>query len=818
MRNILKQIFKSLMVGAVLLPTMVNSSSVESKLVDYESLVNNIAANKDKKELQDAINFLRSYYVKHNQLEKLDWLNKQLLSSLGENNNKRNLLELLLELETVSHQITAGNSVNEYRTKITGLIKRLQEFRWFERDLNRALSYVAIGRCYFLLNDYYAAVISSNVDIELFYEIDREYRKQNQETASPRAALLFLHGNCYQKIAEESKNKQDQIKYFGLALENYFAFIMDYPRSNLARDAWSRYENCRSEFEKISGEKVLSLADYKLPSSDGNEDIPPSIHIMIQSGNYALANETLSREIKDMEPTKISPHYLKVLAECNAQLLKADKCREYLNLLLAGNNAQIAAAALFNSINILRNKEFSDLKPMYELFLNRFGDDDRAGLIYWAMADSNLNNLRLVIKKHGNPDESKLLATQVIAQYAKALDGVSESLKQYYILSGRAEAYFLVKNYDLAIKDYQAAASVIPSGNNRALENLANALFVKAIQQEEVDKTALKQAEEIIDKYNLAVLENPGMIRLLSRIKEKSGHKKEAGELLMKIIDNAVDKDKTLPDLAKASALFYEAQDHVMATRLLDRMSQYRTRDIVKTQFAIGVDLLSKDQLSDACRFFEIVLKNEESLSIKEMQYLIENLYNASGPGAAKGWYIAFRAGRLLESQKDKVRNKPLLENLRLKTASAALRLKNYATVHTICDMILAENANELYFHAKILKADAYLAQQKYDQARLELTEAALAASRSQQMGIFLLAKLKTAQVHAAAEKYSSALFVLDNVLSPLKTDPSIKPNTLPSIYNDYLNAAIQYAGQMKNLPMQAEYRALQRKLFPAKS
>lgn len=223
-------------------------------------------------------------------------------------------------------------------------------------------------------------------------------------------------------------------------------------------------------------------------------------------------------------------------------------------------------------------------------------------------------------------------------------------------------------------------------------------------------------------------------------------------------------------------------------------------------QFRLGVDLIKRRQYREGAMFLRIALKHNDLFTDKELMFLIENLYDAKGAGAQDAWHIAFNTGRLFETVRHTTMDRKLIANMRLKTAVAAMKLKNYPTALSLCDTVLEGNNTILYLPAKQTKVEVYMNMKEYALARYELTDIALFAARSNLTGIFLKTKLDIARSYEFEKNFKQALFVLDTLLIPLKQDLENHPVKQLEVYMSILNQAKKYAEQMKDEVLLADY------------
>ena len=392
---------------------------------------------------------------------------------------------------------------------------------------------------------------------------------------------------------------------------------------------------------------------------------------------------------------------------------------------------------------------------------------------------------------------------EILKLCEEALDSTDQKEKRAYLCSRIGDLHFLRKDFLKAVEFYrQVPEKTIPENRLR----LAKALYYSAISRTPPDQEILAEAAGLLRGRTTAANE----IRLCVKIEEALNHKKKAAELLLELAGRKNNRN-SLADLAKAAALFLEAGENKNAAALLSEFRNYDSRDIVKMQFRLGVDLMKRRQYREASLFLRTALKHHAHFTDKELMFLIENLYDAKGPGAQDAWHIAFNAGRLFETVRTTAANRKLLANMRLKTAVAAMKLKNYPTALSLCDTALEENSSILYLPAKQTKAQVYMNMKEYALARYELTDIALFAARGNLTGIFLKTKQEIAKTYEFEKNMKQALTVLDGLLIPLKRDLENQPVKLPGIYAAILNQAKGYAEQMKDDALLADYNRIAR-------
>ena len=759
--------------------------------------------NLSSADLQKIVKVLREYYIREKKDNELEKMNSLLLRVFSRTERQQELLKLLLELENISCK-TAGNiPTAEERSRLNSLIMHLKEFRWYERNIARSLSYLGIARCYFLLRDYRMVIHSVNQDIELQKELDAKAAREGRKENSPLPALLFLSGCSFQYLAEAEQDRNEKIMLAAQAMDAYYLLVTEYSGSDMAQDALSRYENCRLALEQLTKKSFRSLAGFQFKNAEGSSRIPSNVLLMIKSGNYRQAMEVLERELKTSSGNAAPSVYLKALAEVSARQNNTEKCRFYLDEL------KKYSGSLFKESILLCANIFHDSLPentvrLYEQYLLLFPKQSNVPQVKWNLAEVkfDLLNQRLAAGQAAPVVVSEATA-EILKLCEEALDGTDQKEKRAYLCSRIGDLHFLRKDFLKAVEFYrQVPEKTIPENRLR----LAKALYYSAISRTPPDQEILAEATGLLRGRTTAANE----IRLCVKIEEALNHKKKAAELLLELAGRKNNRS-SLADLAKAAALFLEAGENKNAAALLSEFRNYDSRDIVKMQFRLGVDLMKRRQYREASLFLRTALKHHAHFTDKELMFLIENLYDAKGPGAQDAWHIAFNAGRLFETVRTTAANRKLLANMRLKTAVAAMKLKNYPTALSLCDTALEENSSILYLPAKQTKAQVYMNMKEYALARYELTDIALFAARGNLTGIFLKTKQEIAKTYEFEKNMKQALTVLDGLLIPLKRDLENQPVKLPGIYAAILNQAKGYAEQMKDDALLADYNRIAR-------
>lgn len=785
------------------------------------------ASNSEKAKFKSAIDYLRSYYIVKKEDVKLTALNHRIEEITQVKERNKALFDLLMDLENISCRLSGNKPDEKTGNHIRDVIYRLNEFRWGERDLARALSYVAVGRAYYLLGDYRQALQSSMVDPELFLALDKKFAEQNNREASPLAALLFLSGNCNQSLAEETGNRQDKIKFFGTAATCYYRFVANYPASPSANDAIVKYGRCRADLKETSGEEIVSIDKLKSTVS-GSDKLPGSITMLIQSGNYSQAIETLDKECKSRQRQASYPVYALCLAECYAQEGRGKPCMALLNELLEKNSTDAGLAdGMLRCAGILRDRKLDAAAlNLYQLFLTRYPNHPGAGNAVCAVAEYQLKKLReLYADNKSTGKDLKTCATEAVRLFNLAGEKFKSPRQQYFLVLGRAEANFLSDDFDAAANDYRRALQTPELDKTETAGtalNLARALYYHAVSVKPADQAELTRAEKVIAEYHL--LDNDGVkitseatadaFRLAAMIKDQSGKKEEAGQLLMNLLNNYTyaGQEQKVKDMVMATAIFHETDNTAQATELLQRLAAFQSGDINEIRFKVGKDLFERGKHLEAVKIFDTLLKEGKTLSSDKLIWLLEKLSNLDEFDAENAWRIAFKAGRLLEGRDDV--NADDWSLIRLKTASAAIKLKDYPTALAVIEMARGDKNTMVELPARFLKAEALSDMANYAKANAELAEIALIAGRMEQYGLFLRAKYMICKNLIACNEKPSALMLIDNLLLPLKKSEEgmTKTTALPEIYQDILLMA---AGAAADAPRRRQYAALYWKLFP---
>jgi tetratricopeptide (TPR) repeat protein len=798
-------------------------TSFEDYLTNYEK-----SETGNQQKLKKAINYLRKYYISRNDEKKLAWLSQRIVATSPAKGRNKKLFSCLMGLENLSFKLNNSKPDPVTAAHVRSMIKELNEFRWGNRDLARALSYVAIGRARFLLGEYNLALQSSMVDPQLFQVLDKKFKERNDGESSPLAALLFLIGNCHEELASQTDDNRDKVNFLCKALSAYYRFITAYPNSNLRWDALLKYENCRSKLVELSGISILSLEKLKNNMPGNQNKLPNSIRMLMNTENYSQAIDILNREIKSRQNHSSYPVYALCLAECYALEKKDRECIKILKTVIK-DHAEYSKLAdgVLRCAGVLRqNKHAAASSETYKLYYENFKNHSGAGIAAFYLADYNLNKLRKIYsKKNKNAADLKKYSLNAIKMFDIAESRAKTKSQKYFIMEGRAETYFLIGEFSHAANDYKQALKM---SENKFREqaytalNLAKSMYYIALKDKPVNKDILRKADIIINKHNLLHWNSskiPHSItsdayRWAAKIKDKLQKKFEAAQLLLRLINTHTEAtlEEKIEDTTYAATLFFEANYINQASSLLKKLSSFQSVDINDIRFKIGKKLFADGLKNEAYTIFDETLQGKKNVSKGKLIWLLENLYNLKGKDANRGWYIAFKAGRWLDGMTSIRKDKKMLDNIRFKTASTAVKLNNYPTALAIVDMILDKNNSLLWFPAKFLRADIFSTMRKFSKANHELTEIALTASRMGSHGYFIRAKYKISQNMIMVGNKRKAASIIENLLLPLKGENQIKPNSLPFIYQKMIFSAAQFA---QNDKKRIQYSALYHKLFP---
>lgn len=491
----------------------------EIKLQNYKNL--------SSTELQQIIRTLREYYIHEKKNNALEWMNSLLLRAFSQTEREKELLNLLLELENIACKIAGNTPTATERSKLNSLIRHLKEFRWYERNIARSLSYLGIARCYFLLQDYRMVIHSVNQDIALQKELDAKASREGRKENSPVPALLFLSGCSFQHLSDATQDKNEKIILTAQAMDAYYLLVTKYSSSDMARDALSRYENCRFTMEQLTKKSFKSLAGFQFKNKKKHTSVSPNIILMIKSGNYRQAMDVLERELKTLGHNADSAVYLKVLAEVSARQNNIAKCHFYLEEL------KKYSSDLFEESILLCATIFHDSSPdntvkLYEQYLQLFPKQPNVPHIKWNLAEVkfNLLNKKITAGKTTRTEISGATA-EILKLYEETLNGIEQMKQRAYLCSRIGDLHFLRKDYLQAVNFYrQVPVKIIPENRFRLVESL----YYNAISQTPTNQKTLSEAAALLGKTITAP-----EIRLSAKIKEAQNQKKKAAEMLMEL-------------------------------------------------------------------------------------------------------------------------------------------------------------------------------------------------------------------------------------------------------------------------------------------
>ena len=787
----------------------------------YEKLIENSDKNTDGSRTREAVKYLRSYYIAQDNQEKLLWLNKKIAEFIPLEGRNKKLVKLLLKLEGISYKLS-GKPDKKTSEEINRIINELHEFRWGERDLARALSYVAIGRSYFLLGEYKKALQNSLVDPELFGALDKKFAQAKDSASSPLASLLFLKGNCYQALAGQAQVETDKIKFLGKALVSYYRLINNYRSSAVINDALSRYETCRRQIEKVSTNKITSFERLKNDMLGKQRVLPSNISMLIKTGCYRDAIKILEKECQSQANLASYPLYAACLAKCYAMESRSSDCERLLQKLLKNHKdyPKLPETILQCAAILSQNQHDKSAIAFYKIILSDFKNYKGIGAAALGLARYNLKTIR-----QGKVNLGKTKITEeTIALFDMAEKRLTSNKHKFYPLQGKAEAYFSAGNYAKAADEYGKLLKLKGLDKEQKDEvalNLCKSVYFQAIAANPVSQKLLSSAAAIIKKYKLTDLNGVDYVTdcaesalfLSARINEKQGNKKKAAEILLKLCDLSSNTKRNVNNMISAATLLCEVNDFSKADKVLEKLSSYQSKNITNIRLKIAASLLSKKQNRKAFSMILTALKKGK-LSTTQLQWILENCYDAKGEYALKGWYIALKAGIMLDGVDSIKKNPKLCNMIRLKTASAAMKLKNYPTALASVDMVINSDESSLWLPARFIKADILVKWNNISKANQILSETALMASRAGKQALFLKAKYEICKNCLTLGDRSVAKSIIDNLLLPLKSQSSKnskKMNSLPKIYEAMISLAFDVSEQQDK----QQYASLYRKFFP---
>jgi len=780
----------------------------DSEIIKYEDLVSH-ASVISSEELHHAVKKLREFYIQKKDSNKLKMLNQKLAESFSKNARQKELLYLLFTLEDISYRLGAKSPDSKDRERITEIIEQLKKLRWYERDVNRSMSYIAIARAYYLLKDYQMAIAAAGNDVSLQLELDKKAQKEGKIGNSPRVAFLFLIGMSNQALADQENELSRKKRFLSRALEAYYSLVTEYPSYEMAIDARSRYEYCRLNLEKISGGKIISLANFTLKTSRKKTGIPPNIQIMVRSGNYSDAIAALKREISIFSPENVSLEYFTLLTELCARIKNYEEMNSYLCMVekYSGSDKSSPFESTIICAKIVRGDNLSESIRLCELCIQKYPRHKDIPYVKWMLAEDKFN----LLKKRPVKDFQQQLSVkgnEIANLYIEVLSIVANVKKQYYIAISLADLYHAMQNYSEAGKYYALGLNFSNERKGKIAMKLSACLYAASLSKTPADRELLRKARQVLKENETYLSDQPETILLQSKIYEAEGNKKVAADQLLQVIKIYKERGKNTSFLqSKMITLFYESGDKEKAMTLLKEMSSSNSHDISRTQFQIGKDLMKHNRIKEASYFFHQVLIAQDVLSVKELMFLVDRLFNAKGNAGIPAWQVAFRAGKKLENQQ--ILDKKSSGNIRLKTATSAMLLKNYSTALELADRVLKSDIAELYLPAKMIKAKSFMSMKKYELARYELTAIALVAARKNLRTTFLQTKIMIAETFARENNTKRALQTLDSLLLPLKIANQHSHEKLPEIYKTIIKTAEYYAEKMENFSQLQEYKKL---------
>ncbi len=793
----------------------VKSQSIsDNDIKRYEELFsqNNKLDSKQKRKI---VKLLRSYYLSRNDQNKLLWLNQQIARSSDIQGRNKELFDSLLELENISLQLTGlpGKAEKE-RLKI--LIAKLHEFRWGERDLARALSYIAIGRAYFLLGEYEKALNEAMCDPQLFSALDKKFAVAKDKGSSPLGSLLFLMGNCNQALVETASEKKLKTACLGKALISYYTIVKDYDQSTIAADALSRYNQCRREIQELTGASIVSI-NLKRKSINSGHTLPSNISMLMKTGNYGKAAELLKHELKSQ--STISPIIATALAVCYAHGSKDTDCIKILKQLIKQQSKYLRLPnTMLQCAAILRqNGQHRSTEEIYRLVLEKYKDSESSKTAAFALAVYAVQKLRA--QSHSGKAVKDKDIKSAINLYDLSEAGSSSGCR-FHIIQGKAELYFLAKRYNEAAKEYKKLLKFSGMGTDMKKEsalNYARALYFQATVKSPASVKLLDEAKNMLISHKLTDIGNKDNFTeagsyLLAEIYDKQNKLSKAAKWFSIVAELSGVPENSTNCMLRAATLYSAANDFVKANKLLDRISKEYSRDSVNLRLRMAKELLAKKQNRQAFSLMTKAMSDNKKLSQLQLQWILESCYNVTGDYAQQGWYLALKAGRILTGSENVQKNLKLANLIRLKTAQAAMKLKNYPTALANVDMVIDSDETSLWMSARFIKADILTSLHDELGANRVLTETALMASKVGDRSLFLTAKYKIGKNKLSLGDHTGAKAIADNLLLPLNhRQKSRTPENIPDVYEDIIFVAFQASNQQEK----AHYATMYKNFFP---
>ncbi|MDD5727975.1 MAG: hypothetical protein PHV59_05355, partial [Victivallales bacterium] len=685
-----------------------------------------------------------------------------------------------------------------------------------ERDLARALSYVAIGRAYFLLGEYDAALKESMCDPLLFGALDKNFDARGDKESSPLAPLLFLTGNCNQALAENTSNKKDKVSCLGKALVSYYTLVKNYPQSSVAADSLSRYRQCARQLQELTGTKIASLELPEKQRSHSSQSLPSNIAMLMRTGNYDRAATLLEQELQAQSP-KLPPLFAVSLALCYAHESKSEDCMKILKQLMEQHpeyqrlpDALLRCAAIFR-----QNKHPETAEKVYRLVLEKYPNSESSGTAAFALAIYSTRKLREA------QFSGRMVSPGQIKQALALYDSAGDSNKRrFHISQGKAELYFLAKRFGDAANEYNkllALPGISSEQKKGTALNYARALYFQTASTAPISPKLLDKAENVLKSHKLIDITNKDSLTeagtyLLAETYDKQNRQQEAAKWFMIAADLSNAPENNTARLLRAATLFCAAGDFDKTNEILDKISKEHSQDGVGLRLKMAKELLARRQNKQAFSLITKAMSGDKKLLPSQLQWVLENCHDASGDYAQQGWYLALKAGRILTGSQNIQKNVKLTNAIRLKTAQAAMKLKNYPTALANVDMVIDSDDPALWMTARFLKADILTVQNDTRGANRILTEAALMASKSGNRSLFLMAKYKIGKNKLALGDRNGAKAITDNLLLPLNHRKEGKgTESIPKVYEDIILIAFKASNQQDK----AHYAAMYRKFFP---
>lgn len=367
-----------------------------------------------------------------------------------------------------------------------------------------------------------------------------------------------------------------------------------------------------------------------------------------------------------------------------------------------------------------------------------------------------------------------------------------DKLKLLNAKLGAADAYWRSGKY------YEVAASLRRQEASRIADKTARG---KKIEEAELNDKKIKesytrciaQLKELLEKWTVpgGIIGNttdPKMISaiqsaqiLLSWVYDICGDKLKACAELQKFIDKYPSSDKAPMCLARMASMYYELNDSAATSKVLESLNLKYPQSVEakNAYFSIGKNMYEKGNFVKCFEVFSRLLSQQSEVSVPNLNWIAEHLANCKNEHPKDGAMLAFKATQILLAKLDKpeltewlppavwnsIKADPgtvektvdlLKQKISLNAGLAVMFAGDRALALKYFDDVMAK-MGPYYYDAKFGRAELYLMENNFLNARKDLADIASVANVSEKYSVASRAKCLIGDTFITEKNYKQA-------------------------------------------------------------